>query len=116
SAIAFTSDGTCIVPGSSDGSLQLCDAVSGERLKTWNGHQDSVPSLSRSSTQAVLITSTSPIWYITNDGWIYSIALERRICWIPVSCRPSTLPMTRDLVTLAMNRDRVALGTEDGHV
>jgi WD40 repeat protein len=116
-SVAFSPDSTRIVSGSQDGILQLWDAVSGAPLSTMQGHPlyVSPPARSFSSSwtsfpgqDVIPSESTGPIFsYLTEDGWIYSMTLKRRICWVPRLFRPCALDVTRD---------SVVLGTNDGGV
>jgi WD40 repeat protein len=115
-SVAFSPDGTRVVSGSKDNTVRLWDAVSGAHLDTLEGYTDvnslalSINSSQTSFSQGVTVTSNIPnpmFIYITQDGWIYSSAPQRRVCWIPVSCRPSGVS-TRGM--------RAAMGTPDGRV
>jgi len=43
SAIAFSPDGRYILSGSDDKTLKLWDVETGREIRTFNGHNDSVP-------------------------------------------------------------------------
>jgi WD40 repeat protein len=115
--VAFSPDSTRIVSGSRNETLHLWDAVSGVHLDTMPGRSLFASSVARSLSStwtsfsrpdAMPSESTSPIFgYVTDDGWIYSMALNRRICWVPRSLRPRAVDVTRD---------RVVFGTDDGRV
>jgi hypothetical protein len=59
---------------------------------------------------AVPSESTCPIFgYLTEDGWIYSMALNRRICWVPPSLSPFAADVTKDSVVFGMHDGRVVI-------
>jgi WD40 repeat protein len=123
-SVAFSSDGTRIVSGSYDDTLQLWDAVNGVHLDTL--HKPTVSSYSyiahsiacsldpqQSAFESIAKHSTSResgrrVGYIVDvDGWLCSVYPQRRICWVPVSCRPEDL---------AFSGSHIAFGTADGRV
>jgi predicted NACHT family NTPase len=109
-SVAFSPDGTRVVSGSSDNTIQLWDPLSGDLLDTLEGYRMDVNSLAlsiKSSQTSFSHDATPDSFYITEDGWIYSFTLQRRVCWLPVSCRPGEL---------SVRGMRVAIGTDGGRV
>jgi WD40 repeat protein len=124
-SVAFSPDSTRIVSGSYDTTLRLWDAVNGAQLDILREHflcsyryisQSFAHSLypqqsSFLESVAKHITSSDSgrrVGYLVDvDGWLCSVYPQRRICWIPVSCRPKDLAFSGSLV---------ALGTADGRV
>jgi WD40 repeat protein len=123
-SVAFSPDDAHIVSVSIDSAVRLWDAASGAHLDTSTGHPKSAASityflnspqssLSESDLQVVASKAADPTFgYTMEGGWIYSVRISktRRLCWIPVSCRPNGEDQ------LVWYRQRVALGTEDGRV
>jgi hypothetical protein len=110
--VAFSPDGTCIVSGSSDDTLRVWDAASGMHLNTLEGHYSAVPSvaLSTSSTPMSDPASAGPLFgYVMNDGWIYSLTRERRLCWLPIACRPYLLAVTAHRAVLCPRDGKVII-------
>jgi WD40 repeat protein len=123
SSVAFSLDGTRIVSGYNNGTVQLWDAVDGVHLGTFHGlpsrwyicysvayslHPQQ-SSFSESITKHITSSGSSQrVGYIVDkDGWLCSLFPIRRICWVPVSCRP------RDL---AFRGNHIAFGMDDGRV
>jgi WD40 repeat protein len=89
-SVTFSPDGTCVVSGSSDRTLRLWDTVSGALLGTLKGLNIgvdlsalSINSFQSSFARGATITSSRPdsiFCHITEDGWIYSFTLQRRVC------------------------------------
>ena len=59
SCVAFSGDGSCIVSGSKDGSMQVWHALSGVELKVLNGHTDWVNSVAFSSDGIYIVSGSS---------------------------------------------------------
>ncbi|KIJ53753.1 hypothetical protein M422DRAFT_775760, partial [Sphaerobolus stellatus SS14] len=57
--LSLSSDGTCIISGSLDGSVQVWDASTGVELRTLNGHTDSVHSVAFSSDGTCIVSGSS---------------------------------------------------------
>jgi WD40 repeat protein len=89
SSVAFSPDGTCIFSG-------------GDTARVWD-------TASGAQVDHILAgNSVSPfLYYDREDKWIYSIKPKRRLCWLPVSCRP---------VRYSSSGNHVALGTKGGLV
>ncbi|WP_437534891.1 pentapeptide repeat-containing protein [Sorangium sp. So ce726] len=58
-SVAFSLDGTALVSGSSDNSVRLWDARTGELRKTLSGHRTSVPSIAFSPDGTALASGSS---------------------------------------------------------
>ena len=57
-SVAFSTDGTCIVSGSSDGSVWVWDASTGAELKVLNGHTGSVISTAFSTDGTCIVSGS----------------------------------------------------------
>ena len=55
-SVAFSTDGTCIVSGSLDNSVQVWDASTGKELNVLNGHTDSVYSVAFSTDGTCIVS------------------------------------------------------------
>ncbi|KIM75212.1 hypothetical protein PILCRDRAFT_13772 [Piloderma croceum F 1598] len=69
-SVAFSSDGTCIVSGSSDNSVQVWDASTGTELKMLNGHTDYVRSVAFSSDGTRIVSGSSD-----NSVWVWDASM-----------------------------------------
>jgi WD40 repeat protein len=106
--IAFSEDGTRIMTAVrghkvNTRTINMWDVSSGNLLET----RLIEPGMVLSTDGSLVPVIIKP--YVMTEGWIYSTAQNRRICWIPVDCRPSGN-------SLDVFNDRVAIGTEDGRV
>jgi len=128
-SVAFSSDGTRIVSGSHDYTLRFWDTASGAHVNT-SGHSSGVTSVTFSPDGTRVVSAsydcTLRLWdvasgahlnasqpnlgYFIEDGWICCLPRERRLCWLPVSCRLAPG------CELEWSGNRVAVGTDDGRV
>jgi len=110
-SVAFSSDGIHVISGCDNGTLQLWDVTSGMLLDTVIGNSPSAKSVASfldSVPQSSRVTSFAACpGYIMEDEWILLLPQKRRLCWLPVSCRPNRI---------AWQGNHVALGTKDGRV
>ena len=104
-SVAFSPDGTRIMSESKDKTLQLWDAVTGCNIGVYNTSTPSIqwPHLNWESQSRFYR-------FIADDGWVWAMDQKRRLCWIPVTYRPS------DVNSLATNGTYIALGSADGRV
>ncbi|KAF8809204.1 WD40 repeat-like protein [Phlegmacium glaucopus] len=106
-SVAFSPDGTRIVSVSRDKTLRLWDSVAGNSVEIY--HNSTYP-LVHSPTPLHGKRTSSSQTFISGDGWVWSMDPKRRLCWIPVSYRPS------DDKCLAISGICIALGSADGRV
>ncbi|TDL19737.1 WD40 repeat-like protein [Rickenella mellea] len=127
-SVAFSSDRTRIASGSYDETIRVWDIVNGTCLDEFKGHPQSAPSVASSlhpsGPSSALLPPENPVaphasltnlipGYILKDEWIYALNWKRRICWVPVSCRPSSHDGG---LAVSGDGNRIALGTGDGRV
>ncbi|KAF7333332.1 WD40 repeat-like protein [Mycena venus] len=131
-SVAFSPDGTRIVTEtrliSVPYKMELWDARSGDLLDTTKDIQDA-PSLAASLTPLQSLFSTHGSWhmvpysktqvhrFIFDREWLYCATHNRRLCWIPVDCRPqqyqSGFPC---FLAVSSDHCHLAHGTNDGRV
>ena len=103
--VAFSPDGTRIMSGSYDKTLQLWDALTGCDIGIYN---TSTPSVQ--SPHLNWENQSSFYYFISDDGWVWAMDPNQRLCWIPVTYRPF------DVNSLATHGTYIALGSPDGRV
>jgi WD40 repeat protein len=124
-SIAFSLDGTRIVSGYYNSTVQLWDAVNGVHLDTIYGlppHSYLSHSVACSlhpqqssflgSITKHITSSGSSLcvgYFVDKDGWLCSLFPIRRICWVPVSCRPEKLAFSGSLIAFGMGDGRVII-------
>ncbi|KAF8816069.1 WD40 repeat-like protein [Phlegmacium glaucopus] len=106
-SVAFSHDGTRIVSGSHDKTLRVWNAVTGNSIEIYN---KSTYALVHSPTPLHGKSASSFHIFISDDGWVWSMDPKKRLCWIPVSYRPSNYNC------LAISGTCIALGSADGRV
>ena len=107
-SVVFSPNGTQVVSRCLDDTFILWDAISGDII-------DIYYTKSTNTSVQVKISAQSAICYyfiVDDDGWTYlrNQKFEHRLCWIPVSCRPSNNNY------LAFNGTHVALSSDNGHI
>jgi WD40 repeat protein len=100
-SVAFSHDSTRIVSGSTDQSVRIWDASTGEEVLKLDGHTDRVNSVafshdgtrivSGSDDRCVRIWDTSTgtecqehDWTLSEDGWIVDKLSRGRLLWLPL--------------------------------
>ena len=104
-SVAFSPDGTQIMSGSNDKILQLWDAVIGCNIGIYD---TSTPSIQWSHLNWE--RHSRFYHFISDDGWVWAMDANQRLCWIPGAYRPSNIDC------LATNGTYIALGSGDGRV
>ena len=72
-SVAFSTDGTRIVSGSSDSSVRVWDALTGAQLKVLNGHTDNVWSVAFSTDGTHIVSGSGDnsvrVWDASCEAW-----------------------------------------------
>jgi len=111
--LAFSPDGMCLVSACRDFSLTSTwhtdirfDTFTRSVTSAVYSLDLSQPSMQESNSVVSIADCPPTYGFIIEDGWIFSLPQKRRLCWLPLSCRPR----------LAWTGNRIALGTRDGRV
>ncbi|KAJ7610125.1 WD40-repeat-containing domain protein, partial [Roridomyces roridus] len=111
-SLSFSPDDRRVVTGDDDSTLRLWDTANGQLLDRTTGHHMNVPSIASCiSSQQTSFANPSRIGHalIMEDDWIYCYSHQRRICWIPVDCRPRCC-------SVSAGGHHIAFGMDDGRV
>jgi len=77
-SVAFSPDGTCIVSGSKDNTLQLWDAVSGAHLNTLKGHSKYVSSVAFSPDGTHIVSGSCDTTFSCGMQQVVPILIHSR--------------------------------------
>jgi WD40 repeat protein len=106
-ALAFSTDGTLLVSGATNGDIFLWDVVSGEQIRVFNGHNRTIQALDFSpdgdTFASVSVDSTLRVWDVESGFEVRVYTLDER-------------QVTFTSVAFSGNGDTVLSGLSDGRL